>query len=191
MAMRVEDTAIETGTSKRMDRIRGLSRLMAMACLVTSILLITAMLFYWIATPSQLLFNQTGVAMASAAELSLPMRLGGFAIAMVPLGALIYGLASARRCFMAFAAGIIFSSEPVNRLKAFALAIAWSALLKPVAGAALSIIISVYIGSGARTLALTVGSDTLVSLIFAGTVAVIAWILAEAIDIADENKQFV
>jgi hypothetical protein len=131
------------------------------------------------------------VAAASAAEITLPVRLIACAIAMLPLGALVYGLASARRCFIAFAAGHIFSSEPVGQLKTFALAVACSALLKPIAGAALSVILSIDAVSGKRTLALSVGSDTLISLIFAGTVAVIAWTMAEAIDIADENKQFV
>lgn len=175
----------------RMRRIRRLSRVMVAACLLTSVLLTAGMLFYWAMTPAHTLLRQAGLPDTPASALDMLTRALGFAISMVPLGALIYGLLSARRCFAAFAVGEIFSNTPIKWLKTFSIAVAASALLKPLAGAALSVLLSSRNPAGQKMLALNVGSDTLIALIFAGTVAVIAWVMAEALDIADENKQFV
>lgn len=185
------DTTAENVREKRMNRIRRLCRLMALGCLVTSVLLAAAMLLYWATTPTLMLFSHAGLPRTPATEIDHSIRALAFGISMVPLGALIYGLLSARRCFDAFAAGHIFLSETIGRLKAFALAVAASALLKPLAGIALSVVLSWNGAAGAKTLVLNVGSDTLVALIFAGTVAVLAWVMTEAIEISDENRQFV
>ena len=181
----------EMDRERRMARIRRLSRAMARGCLLTSGLLAVAMLFYWTLTPTQALLSHAAIAHAPAVEIDIFTRMLAFGISMVPLGALIYGLQSARRCFEAFAAGQIFSREPIGRLKAVSIAVAASAILKPLAGAALSLLLSSSGATGAKSLALSLGSDTLIALIFAGTVAVIASVMTEAIDIADENKQFV
>jgi hypothetical protein len=64
-------------------------------------------------------------------------------------------------------------------------------LLKPVAGAALSILLSWQTYATGKTLVVNFGSDALLALLFAGLIAVIAWVMAEAMAIADENAQFV
>ncbi|MEN3952870.1 DUF2975 domain-containing protein [Iodidimonas sp. SYSU 1G8] len=157
--------------------------------MVTAMLLAAGMLAYWFATPAGTLLAQMGVRFERAGGLGLGVRLMGFAVCLIPLGVLIHGLFGARRCFRAFASGRIFSPEAVSGLRTLAIAVAVSTILKPLAGAALSMVLSG--GPGGRVLSFNVGSDTLVALIFAGTVAVIAWVMAEAIEIADENAQFV
>lgn len=187
----MSDMTSEQDSEGRMNRIRLLSRLMAAGCLATSWLLAGAMLLYWIATPTRTLFSQAGIPNVPVTEIDYSVRALAFGVSMVPLGALIYGLLSARRCFNAFAAGQIFCREPINRLKGFAIGVAASALLKPFAGAALSLLLSFNGSAGAKALALTIDSDSLIALIFAGTVAAIAWVMTEALAISDENKQFV
>ena len=164
---------------------------MASGCLVTAGLLTVAMGVYWATTPARALFVHMGLPNLSNAEIDRSIRALAFAISMVPLGALIYGLLSARRCFVAFAAGQIFAGAPIGGLKAFSIAVAASALLKPLTGAALSVLLSAAGSTGTRTLMLDIGSDTLIALLFSGTVAIIAWVMTEAIDIAAENDQFV
>jgi Protein of unknown function (DUF2975) len=185
------DMASEQDSERRMNRIRHLSRLMATGCLATSWVLAAAMFLYWTTTPTRTLFSQAGIPNAPVTEIDFSVRALAFVVSMVPLGALIYGLLSARRCFNAFAAGQIFCREPIKRLKGFSIGIAASALLKPFAGAVLSVLLSFNNSAGAKALSLNIGSDTLIALIFAGTVAAIAWVMTEALEIADENKQFV
>ncbi len=177
--------------TRRLRRIGSLSRVMAILCLVTALLLVAAMIYYWLATPAGALLAMAGVTGAALPDIGWDFRLGGLVISMIPLSALIFGLMQARRCFTEFAGGRIFSMQTVSALKAFSIAIAVSAVLKPLAGAALSLLLSSAAVSGRRTLALTVGSDTLLTLLFAGMVAVIAWVMTDAVAIADENAQFV
>lgn len=177
--------------ARRLSRIRSLSRVMAILCLVTALLLVAAMAYYWLTTPTGALLAAAGVNGETLPDIGWTIRLSGFAISMMPLAALIYGLMQARRCFTEFAGGRIFSMRTVGGLRAFSIAIAVSALLKPLAGAALSLLLSSTAVSGGRTLALAVGSDTLLTLLFAGMVAVIAWVMTDAVALADENAQFV
>ncbi|MBN9530435.1 MAG: DUF2975 domain-containing protein [Alphaproteobacteria bacterium] len=175
----------------RMNRIRRVSAIMAHACLAVAALLTLGLAVYWWVTPAEGLFRQAGLQLAPPAELATTLRLGTFAIAMTPLAALVYGLFAARRCFAAFAAGHVFSREAIGGLRAFAVAAAISALLQPLAGAALGVVLSGASPTGGHSLVINVGSDTLLSLLFAAMVGLIAWILAEATEIADENQQFV
>jgi hypothetical protein len=185
------DLTTERSREARMNRIRRVSRTMATACLATSGLLAAAMLLYWTIASARTLFSHAGISNVPVTEIDFSIRALAFGVSMVPLGALIYGLLNARRCFGAFAAGQIFSTEPIRRLEAFSAGVAASALLKPFAGAALSVLLSFNNPAGGKALALNIGSDTLIALIFAGTIATIAWVMTEALDIVDENKLFV
>lgn len=164
---------------------------MATLCSCTAALLAAAMLFYWLMTPAGSLLARAGLDGVGLSEPGYGLRTSGFLISMLPLGALIAGLVFARRCFDAFARGEVFSGETVGWLRAFAIAVVASAMLKPVAGAALSLLLSWGVRAAHMSLVLSIGSDTLLALIFAGTVAVMAWVMSEAIAIADENAQFV
>lgn len=175
----------------RMKRIRQVSALMSHACLAVAAALILALTAYWWTAPAEDLLRHVGVPSASPSDLPMSLRFATFAIAVIPLAALVYGLVAARRCFSACAAGRVFSREATGGLRAFAFAVALSALLKPLAGAALSLAFSAAGSSRQHSLVLAVGSDTLLSLLFAGMVALIAWIISEASEIADENQQFV
>jgi hypothetical protein len=177
--------------ARRLSRIRSLSRVMAILCLVTALLLVAAIAYYWLATPAGALLAAAGVNGKTPPDIGWTIRFGGFVISMIPLAALTYGLMQARRCFTEFAGGRIFSMRTVGGLRMFSIAIALSALFKPLASAALSVLLSSTAVSGGRTLALTVGSDTLLTLLFAGMVAVIAWVMTDAVALADENAQFI
>lgn len=180
-----------TTRERRLKRIRVLSRSMALVCLATSALLTAAMAVYWATTPTAALFSHAGLPNFPTHDIDIATRLFAFAIALIPLGALVYGLLCMRRCFAAFARGDVFAPGPVRQLRLFAIAIAASALLKPFAGAALSVLLSMRGTTGMKTLAFNIGSDTLIALVFAGTVSVIAWVMSEALAIAEENRQFV
>lgn len=182
-----------TGPSRdrRLARLRHLSGWMAQGCLATCMALPLAMGAYWFTTPSRALFGAAGLPGVPPMELALTVRTLGFFIAVVPLGALVFGLLNARRCFRDFAVGRLYGLSTITRLRAFALGVAASALLKPLAGAALSLLLSWHAGPGGKSLVLTVGSDTLIALLFAGTVAILAWVMGEAMALSDENQQFV
>lgn len=175
----------------RLRRVRRLSGVMATTSAAVASLLGVAMLLYWCLTPADVLFRHAGLVIPPPTDIGFPTRLVAVAVSMIPLGALIAGLLSARRCFGCFATGRIFSSDAARSLRGFALGIGASALLKPVAGAALSLLLSALSPAPTRSLVLNIGSDTLLSLLFAAMVAIIAGVLVEAADVAAENDQFV
>lgn len=177
--------------SGRLERVRSLSRLMGALCVVAGAALVAVTLYYWAVTPSPEMLANAQLANAAPREFGGATRTFAFVISMVPLAALIWGLIQARRCFQAFADGHFFSLEAVGGLKRFALAVFASALLQPIAAAALSLLLSWGGSAGTRTLALSISSDTLFALFFAGTMTVIAWVMAEAAAIADEHAQIV
>lgn len=175
----------------RLQRIRILSRMMAATCLATAALLSIAMAVYWAITPTPALFSHAGLPNFPTYDIDIATRIFAFILAMIPLGALAWGLLCAHHCFTAFARGEVFAPAPIRQLRLLAIAVAASALLKPFTGAALSVLLSMRGSAGVKTLAFNIGSDTLIALIFAGTVAVIAWVMSEALAIAEENQQFV
>ncbi|WP_246678429.1 MULTISPECIES: hypothetical protein [unclassified Mesorhizobium] len=57
--------------------------------------------------------------------------------------------------------------------------------------AAMSVLLTLDAPAGQHRLTLSFGSDTVLMLLAAGTIAVIAWVMAEATALAEENQQFV
>jgi hypothetical protein len=186
-----DSTTVSRIDAGRIKRIRALSGAMAGLCLFAAVALPAAMLFYWFATPAEALLVDARLPYVSPAAIGPGIRLWAGAIALTPVLVLVWGLAQARRCFQAFMAGRFFTIEAIGGLRGFSLALLASALLQPFAGAVLSVLLSWSGPPGTKALAFNVGSDTLIALLFAGTVAVIAWVMTEAIAIADENSQFI
>src|SRR5262249_5810614 len=151
-----------------------ISGIMANLCILASVLLVVAMAYYWSATPGWTLIADARLVYATPGDFTIATRGVSFLISMVPLGVLIWGLFQARRCFRSLAAGRIFAIETVVGLRRFALAVFFASLLKPVAGAALSMFLSWGGPKGTRMLSISLGSDTLLALLFAGTILIIA-----------------
>lgn len=177
--------------SHRADRIRRLSKIMSGLYLATSVILTAGTLYYWLVTPSADILASARLPATGAENLGFLTRLLAFLVSMIPLAALIWGLRQAQRCFNGFAKQQFFTAETVGSLRGFATAIFVSTLLQPVAYAALSLILSWTNPAGQRALSIGISSDMWLGLLFAGTITVIAWVMTEAIAIADENAQFV
>jgi hypothetical protein len=175
----------------RAERIRRFSKIMSGLYLATSVVLTAGTLCYWVATPQADILASAGLPAAGAGNLGFPTRLLAFLVSMLPLAALIWGLGQARRCFDGFARQQFFTAETVGSLRAFAMAVFVSTLLQPFAYSALSLILTWTNPAGQRALAISISSDMLLGQLFAGTITVIAWVMREAIAIADENAQFV
>ena len=175
----------------RLNRIRFFSLMLARGCLLLAALLTVGLLFYWFSTSAVSIAADAQVPREWLTDLDMGRRAAGFAISFVSLGCLILALMSARRCFNAFAFGNFFGLDAVKGLRNFALGLLASALLKPFSAAALSVLLSSDAPAGQHRLTLGFGSDTMLALLAAGIVAVIAWVMAEASALAEENAQFI
>ena len=175
----------------RFQHIRILSRLLAYLCVGISIVLAAGLVAYWVVSADEVIHLDARLPGIAVHPIGWDIRLASMAISALPLACLIWGLLRVRRCFEAFGQGRFFTLENIHGLRDFAIAVFASTLLKPVAGAALSILLSWQTYATGKTLVVNFGSDALLALLFAGLIAVIAWVMAEAMAIADENAQFV
>ena len=181
----------QAAARERFQHIRILSRILVYLCGGISIVLAAGLLAYWIVSADETIHFDARLPGIAVHPIGWEIRLASMAISALPLACLIWGLLRVRRCFEAFAQDHVFTLENVHRLRDFAIAVFASTLLKPLAGAALSILLSWQTYATGKTLVVNFGSDTLLALLFAGLIAVIAWIMAEAMAIADENAQFI
>lgn len=175
----------------RLNRIRLFSLTLARGCILLAAVLTVGLLFYWFSASTASIAADAKIPQQWLTDLGAGRRAAGFAISFVPLACLILALMSARRCFGAFAAGDFFGQDAVKGLRNFALGLLASALLKPFSAAALSVLLSSDAPAGQHRLTLGFGSDAMLALLAAGIIAVIAWVMAEASALAEENAQFI
>ncbi|AUC93145.1 MULTISPECIES: DUF2975 domain-containing protein [Bradyrhizobium] len=175
----------------RLARIRSVSRVLAYACTAISFVLAVGLLAYWLASPDEAILRDAGLNGVAFHPIGWLVRVMSLMVSAMPLACLIWGLSRVRRCFSAFAAGRFFTADNVAGLRDLAIAMLASTLLKPLIGALLSILLSWQTYAQGKSVVIAFGSDTLLALLFAGLVAVTAWVMAEANAIADEHAQFV
>lgn len=177
-------------------RIRRVSRLLAAACLVMAAALPPLVVGWWlVATPSVL-----NVRAGLPAELwhDLPIfglqlwqRAAGALVTLVPATLMVLALMRVRRCFLAYAAGQLFGRASIVALRGFAAFAFASALAAPLAGAAASVILTAGAPAGRRVLAIAISTETIFVIFVAGTIWLVAAVMAHAAALADENARFV
>ncbi|MFO1262083.1 MAG: DUF2975 domain-containing protein [Rhodoferax sp.] len=176
----------------RLARIRRLSRWMGWFCQALMLALPVALLAYWASTPDAELAQQGNLPAAALRNTLQPwQRWACAAIAAVPMGMLLMGLAQARGCFVQFALGQVFTVQATVRLRRFAAWVAGTALAAIAAGALTSVLLTLHNPTGSRYLSVGVNSNHVMTLFFAAMV----WLMAEIVDqgqvLAEENAAFV
>jgi hypothetical protein len=115
----------------------------------------------------------------------------GFAVSMIPGSVLLWGLWRLREVFSVFATGVFFSARTVEGIRAFALAVTLQVLLRPLATALLSIVLTMHNPPGQRALVVAFGTRELESLFIGGIFLAVAFVMAEGRRLAEDNAQFV
>jgi hypothetical protein len=112
-------------------------------------------------------------------------------VALLPVAGLSYALWHAGRCSGAFAQGQAFQRDAIHALRQCALGMAITALASLALPSLISLLASWHLGSGARSLVISLNSQGLVLLLFAALVAQMAAVLRQGAALAEENAQFV
>lgn len=172
--------------------VRQVSRWMATACLALLVLLPVALVLYWATATEAQLASHAHLAPGSIrSPLETWQRLAAGAVTGVPLALLLAGVWQARRCFAMFARGEVFTGAATRLLQRFAGWVAWAALASMLAASATSVLLTLNNPPGLRHLAIGIGSDQVFTLFFAGTVWLMAAVIAEGRSLAEENEGFV
>ena len=176
-------------------QVQRLNSAFAWACALLAVALPLAVFYHLASSPTADLLLRAGVALsrpqAMALDVTLTQRSLAMLLGMVPVCFASYGLVCAMRCFSGFSQAEYFSLRTVRCLRGFAAGIFASV----VAGFFVSMLISVVLTASApvsqRALMVGLGSNELLTLLFAGMVWQIAAVMAKAVALAEENAQFV
>ena len=173
-------------------RIRRLSKVLAASCLILIVTLPVVVALYWAwADPGNLATRANLATDAIRTPIQPWQRFAGGALTELSLALLLMGVWEARKCFRLFTTGRIFTSEAVRGLSRFAAWALASALVSIVAGAAISVVITLNNPVGMRHLAIGIGSDQVFTVFFAGMVWLLASVIGQGQELAEENASFV
>jgi Protein of unknown function (DUF2975) len=174
------------------QRVRQISRWMERACQALLVLLPMALVIYWATADAAMLAGHAHLpAEAIRGALAPWQRVAGGAVSGIPLALLLAGVWQARRCFALFACGEVFTGAATVLLRRFAGWVAWAALASMLAASASSVLLTLNNPPGLRHLSVGIGSDQVFTLFFAGTVWLMAAVIAQGRSLADENEGFV
>src|SRR5262245_2421741 len=153
------------------SHIRRTSRFLAGACTLLLLALPVMAVGYWAIADGPTLAASANLPPFAVLVTPEPwQRVAGAAISLLPLALLMAGLWQARRFFRLFAAGEVFTADAVRCLRRFAGWVMFAVAARVVAGAALSVVLTLTNPAGARHLAIAINSDLLLALLFAGLV---------------------
>jgi len=120
--------------------------------------------------------------------LSIGLRLIGLLISLLPLSALIYGLINIRKLFSFYQNGVIFSFEHVLFFKRTSKALILWVFLSIIYESAKSILFSMGNPPGQGTVSVGFGSSEITTLVVAGIVFIIAWVMDKGRIITEEQQ---
>lgn len=123
-----------------------------------------------------------------ATPLSVKLRLIGFFACLLPLSALVYGLLNIRKLFSFYKDGVIFSFEHVRIFRKISKALVFWVFTSVLYASAKSILFTIGNPPGQRTVSVGFGSPEITTLVVAGIVFVIAWVMDEGRILTEEQN---
>jgi hypothetical protein len=175
-----------------LKRLQRTSQFLTLICWVLIIALPPLFAWFWaVATPAQLAGRVNLPADTVQGALMVWQRVVGGLISAVPLGLLLAGLWHARKSLALFATGQIFTLQTAFALRRFASFATASFASSFVASTALSTLLTINNMPGTRQIAIGVSTEQVIALFFAGIVWLMAAVIAQGQQLAEENAHFV
>lgn len=171
-------------------RLQRLARVVHVLLVVGAIFLVGGEAWAW-STPEHALEILRRRSDVQPAQLTPDVRLLAALVSLVPLAIALMAIWRLWGVFAEYGQGRVFSRRALTCLRGFARWLMANALVSPLYGAALSVIVSWNHGPGKRTLSLEVSSDDYAQLVFGFVVLAICTVMAEAARVAEDNEGFV
>lgn len=177
--------------SQPLARVQRLSRLFSRTALGMLALILLLDVLLWLDRPAL----ERGAAMllptGTPHELTAIALIGGFVMAHLVMGLLLYALWQAHRLFAAFVRGEILVPATGTRLFRIGLGFALVLPAQIVASGVTSLLLTWGTPSGSRALALSVDPAHAMLAMAGLLILTVGWVMAEAARIADDNAQIV
>lgn len=175
-----------------MDRIRRLSLVMQCAIVLGAALAELGLAWVWLSPSIVETFVLHRLHLTPAdVVLNGQVRFYGFMISSVPLLVVAYGLYHAFVLFNGFRRGLIFTADTTARLRRIALAVIAAVLMSPLVQAALSAALTFNAPPGERQIVMSFSLNDYLVATLGGLLLAIALVMAEAVRIAQENREIV
>lgn len=172
--------------------MQRISAWLAWACLLLIVGLPLLVASYWAVADTGLLAVRANMLPLSIqAPVQDWQRVVGALLTGIPVALMLRGVWEARLCFQQFAVGKVFTSEAVQQLRKFAAWIMGSSLASILIGPALSVVLTINNAPGTQQVAIGIGTDHVLTLMFAAVVWVMASVIAQGQALAEENASFV
>ena len=186
--------AFAASTLTRPD-VQRLNSAFAWVCALLAVALPLAVLYQLMTTSTEGLLLRSGVSLpalqAAMLDVDLWQRMVAVVLGMVPVCCASYGLVCAMRCFSGFSQSEYFSLRNVRYLRGFAAGVFASVVAGFFVSMSISVVLTLGAPAGQRALAMGLGSNELLTLLFAGMVWQISAVMAKAVALAEENAQLV
>ncbi len=192
--MNTERSSIADPSAPR-ARLRRMARWMQALVAAGALVLVAVPFVLWSADLQT--FESTVRGMVPASEqpilFTITPRLKMFAIAATfpSIGLGLFALLQVWHLFGAYGRGIVFGSEASERLRRLGWALAVTALLRPLTQTCVILLLTLYNPPGERQLLLTLDWQDYLALLFGGLLMAMAWAMAEANLLEQENASFV
>lgn len=173
------------------QRIQGISRFMQHLCTFLIWVLPLSVVLMWFVFDDFLFGVVRETVSVKVDSFSFMTRLLGCLVNLIPVGLLAYGLSKLRRLFSLYQARQIFGQENTQALLSFARMLFAYAITKPITSAITSVIVTFNNPPGERQLAISLSSNDLGVFFISGVFFIIAWVMAEAHKLAQDNAQIV
>lgn len=169
-----------------------LSTVLAVACVLLALLLI-AIAIYIPATNMQMLINGMNLRTPPTLDsLSTFQKVALGVLSCVGTLCQAYGLFSARKCFQSFARREYFTLQVVQGLRGFAAGMFFWPVASILAKPLLSFVATMNnTAPGGHEVSVGIGTEQVLTLLFAGILWQIAGVMTSAKRLAEENSQFV
>jgi len=183
---------VSSPVSDPMDRIRRLSLIMQVVVIVGSLLVELGLVWIWLSPEiiMSVVLEHLGLS-GSDVVLDVRARVLGFLISTLPFSLLFYALYQAFCLFAGYRRGEFFTSRAARRLRHIALSVIGGIFLKPLVQAALSAALTYGAGHGNRLIVMGFSSQGYLMGALGGLLLAIAYVMAEAVRIAEENQKII
>lgn len=181
---------VGVGPMDELKRIRRVSAVMKGVCTAGIAAIPIAVSVFWALVTPEALRAYPGVNYDIAA-LPPATRMLAFLLTMIPGLISLYGLLALRRLFDAYRRGALFAAGNALCLRTFAFSIVVATVAKMLMIPVMSVVLSWHNPPGNRALSIAINSDDLGALFAGFLFLVVAWIMAEAQRIAEDNAQIV
>jgi hypothetical protein len=124
-------------------------------------------------------------------RITLQAQVLGALWTLLPVGIILLGLLRLWQLFSEFREGRVFSLRALASLRGFARCLVASAVVAPIYGSVLSVIVTWVNGPGRRELTLQVSSDDYTLLLLGAVLLALSSVMTEAARVAEDNAGFV